>query len=139
MKFLYLIILSWIVVPAVLATDRVTGKLGTTRSEVIAANAMAATSQPLATQIALQIMRDGGNAIDAAIAGAGVALASKTLASSDLESQRLVIPFGPELRLGVRYQIVHRKQSETCDYLEAFKAWVCDELRPYHPPSNATP
>jgi gamma-glutamyltranspeptidase/glutathione hydrolase len=50
------------------AADRVTGLPFATRSEVIAPEAMAATSQPLATQIALQVMRDGGNAIDAAIA-----------------------------------------------------------------------
>ena len=48
--------------------DRVTGHDFASRSEVVATQAMAATSQPLATQIALDVMKQGGNAIDAAIA-----------------------------------------------------------------------
>ena len=50
------------------AVDRITGEQFSTRSPVLATEAMAATSQPLATQVALEIMRKGGNAMDAAIA-----------------------------------------------------------------------
>ena len=48
--------------------DRITDAAFATRSEVFAPHAMAATSQPLVTQIALDTMKRGGNAVDAAIA-----------------------------------------------------------------------
>ena len=50
------------------AADRITGRDFATRSEVIAPHAMAATSHPLATQVALDVMKQGGSAVDAAIA-----------------------------------------------------------------------
>jgi gamma-glutamyltranspeptidase / glutathione hydrolase len=48
--------------------DRITGRDFATRSEVLARHGMVCTSVPLATQIGIDILKKGGNAIDAAIA-----------------------------------------------------------------------
>ena len=79
------------------AADRITGAPFATRSEVYAPHAMAATSHPLATQIALDVMKQGGSAVDAAIA-ANAALGLMEPTGSGMGGDLFAIVWDPKTR-----------------------------------------
>jgi gamma-glutamyltranspeptidase/glutathione hydrolase len=60
MKTYFLIILLFVAMQ-LSAQDRVTGRAFATRSEVIAQHGMVCTSQPLVTQIGIDILKQGGS------------------------------------------------------------------------------
>jgi gamma-glutamyltranspeptidase/glutathione hydrolase len=74
--------------------DRLTGE-PYARSPVIAQNGIAATSQPLASQIAVDVLQKGGSAVDAAIA-ANAALGLMEPTGNGLGGDLFAIVYDPE-------------------------------------------
>ncbi|KAF1709061.1 gamma-glutamyltransferase [Pseudoxanthomonas sacheonensis] len=100
------------------AADRITGRDFATRSEVIAPHAMAATSHPLATQIALEVMKQGGSAVDAAIA-ANAALGLMEPTGNGVGGDLFAIVWDPKTKKLYGYNGSGRSpKSLTLDYFQ---------------------
>jgi LysR family glycine cleavage system transcriptional activator len=75
---------------------------------------------------------DENSAIQAAIAGQGVALLSRALVAAELASGALIQPFGPVLE-GLRYDLVYPARAETRPAVAALQSWVMTELARHLP------
>lgn len=110
--------------------DRVTGQPFASRSEVIAPHAMAATSQPLVTQIALDILKAGGTAVDAAIA-ANAALGLMEPTGSGIGGDLFAIVWDAEQEELVGLNASGRAPAMMT--LEYFRERGIDKIPPYGP------
>jgi LysR family transcriptional regulator, glycine cleavage system transcriptional activator len=70
---------------------------------------------------------DETHAIQAAVAGNGVALHSLLLVSEELETGTLVVPFGPEIE-GFPLHLVHGKDRPVAEPVAAVQAWLRQEI-----------
>jgi LysR family transcriptional regulator, glycine cleavage system transcriptional activator len=78
------------------------------------------------------------HALDAAIAGAGVVMAHKVIASNDIAAHRLVCPFGPELPLfGRHYHLLCERGQQQRPKIRAFRDWLVSEIA--QPEANRPP
>jgi gamma-glutamyltranspeptidase/glutathione hydrolase len=113
-----------------MAADRVTGKSFATRSEVIAPHGMVATSHPLATQIGLDILKQGGSAIDAAIA-ANAALGLMEPTSNGIGGDLFAIIW--DAKTGTLYGLNASGRSPQSLSLEWFRENGHETVPPYGP------
>lgn len=71
---------------------------------------------------------DEGHAIQAAIAGQGVALLSLPLVAQEIAAGTLVMPFGPELRAHA-YYLVHSNGRALSPAASTVRAWLLAEIK----------
>jgi gamma-glutamyltranspeptidase / glutathione hydrolase len=112
------------------AQDRITGRTFATRSEVIGQHGMVATSQPLATQIGLEILKNGGSAVDAAIA-ANAALGLMEPTGSGIGGDLFAIVY--EAKTGKLYGLNASGRSPKELSLEYFKEKGLKSIPPFGP------
>ena len=71
---------------------------------------------------------DESHAIQAAIAGQGIALLSLTLVADELRAKLLELPFGPGM-LGPTYHLVHARGKALSSAARTLKQWILDEAK----------
>ena len=68
------------------------------------------------------------HAIDAALAGVGVALGRRSLVIKDLNEGRLVAPFPYALPVNGRFRFICHEGAEDRPQIDAFKNWILQEI-----------
>ena len=104
--------------------DRVFEANFATRSAVLGSNGMAATSHPLASQVAIDILKKGGSAVDAAIA-ANAALGLMEPTGNGIGGDLFAIVWDPETKQ--LYGLNASGRSPKGQTLEQLKARVTDK------------
>jgi LysR family glycine cleavage system transcriptional activator len=66
-------------------------------------------------------------ALEAAAEGLGVAISTPSLASADLQSGRLVMPFACQVPLDYAYYMVGNEDSAQRNVVKLFRAWLLEE------------
>ena len=66
--------------------------------------------------------------MQAAIAGAGVALGRWSLAAEDIEAGRLAVPFGPSLTLQPGYYLLTVPGRAEAPECRLFRDWLLEEV-----------
>ncbi|WP_052249507.1 transcriptional regulator GcvA [Tateyamaria sp. ANG-S1] len=68
------------------------------------------------------------HAIDAALAGVGVALGRRSVVIKDLDDGRLIAPFPHALDTGVRFRFLCNQGAEMRPQIVAFRDWILTEI-----------
>lgn len=116
--------------------DRLTGKAFATRSEVIGTHGVVCTSHPLASQVGLDVLKAGGNAVDAAIA-ANAALGLMEPVSCGLGGDLFAIVY--EAKTGKLYGLNASGRSPLGLSLETMKAELAKLGQKTIPPHGMLP
>jgi gamma-glutamyltranspeptidase/glutathione hydrolase len=113
--------------------DRVNGRAFATRSPVLGQNGMVCTSQPLASQIGIDILKAGGSAVDAAIA-ANAALGLMEPTGNDIGGDLFAIVW--DAKTQKLYGLNASGRSPLGLSIDQLKAALAKTAKPDHIPSR---
>lgn len=78
-------------------------------------------------------------ALDAALAGAGIALIDMAYVGAHVSAGRLALLADQPLKLATGYYFVHRADARNLHLLEAFRAWAVEAARPFRQAAERPP